>query len=410
MILLAPLLCAAMKLTAIRAGTVVDPETGASAENQTILVEGKTIKAVGRGLAIPEGASVLDLSSAVVLPGLFDAHTHLCANIDPKWDLGDFWIHAVQRPVGYRALLGAYHARQMLEAGFTTVRDLGNAGDYADRDLEKAIRFGIAQGPSMIFAGRILGPFGGQFWDTPADRGALNIPEYFFADSRDEMRRGIRENIYFGARVIKVLADTDKKYAYSEDDLRFIVQEARAAGVPVAAHAQTERGAHNAVAAGVASLEHAWEITDGDLALAKKNGVTLVSTDFPARVLVSFGMEEEWAKKLHAKYADRLRRAYKAGVTLVYGTDISVDVPGESRGALAATYVDSYLEAGVPAKLILQAMTVNAARLLGVAKERGSIRPGMAADIIATSRNPIDDLSILKRVLFVMHDGEVIRH
>ena len=397
------------KSIAIRAGSVVDPETGTAVRDQVILVEDKTIKAVGKGLAIPADATIVDLSRATILPGFFDAHTHLCANIDPKWDLGDFWIHAMQWPTGYRSLLGAHHAREMLEAGFTTVRDVGNAGDYADRDLEKAIRFGLVPGPTLIFAGRIIGPFGGQFWDVPADRSALNNPEYFFADSRDEMRRAIRENIYFGAKVIKVLGDSGKAYAYSEDDLRFIVQEARAAGVPVAAHVQTERGAHNAIAAGVASLEHAWRINDQDLALAKKNGVVLVSTDFPDRILRSFGMDEQAAKKLHADYVERLRRAYRAGVTLVYGTDLSVDLPGESRGALASSYVDSYAEGGVPAKVILQAMTTNAARLLGVDKQRGALRPGLAADIVATAANPLDDITAVKRVVFVMHNGEVVR-
>jgi imidazolonepropionase-like amidohydrolase len=411
------LLCVALafpsfagKLTVIRAGTLIDPESGTAARDQLILIEDKTIQAVGRDLVVPADASVIDLSKAVVLPGLFDAHTHLCANVDPKWDLGDFWIHAIQRPTGFRALLGGHHAREMLEAGFTTVRDLGNAGDYADRDLEKAIRFGIASGPTMIFAGRIIGPFGGQFWDTPSDRNALNNAEYSFADSRDEMRKAVRENIYFGAKVIKVLGDSSKPYSYSEEDLQFIVQEARAAGVPVAVHVTTERAAHNAIAAGASSIEHAWLITDADLALAKKNGVALVSTDFPVNALRDFGMEEDWAKKVHARYVDRTRRAFKSGVTLVFGTDIMVDDPGATRGAIAASYVDSYVEAGVPAKTILQAMTINAARLLGVEKQRGAIRPGLAADIIATSRSPLEDVGVLKHVSFVMHNGEVVRH
>jgi imidazolonepropionase-like amidohydrolase len=396
------------KLTLIRAGTLIDPESGTAVRDQIILIEDKTIRAVGHDLVVPPNASVIDLSKAAVLPGLFDAHTHLCANVDPKWDLGDFWIHAMQWPTGYRALLGAHHAKEMLEAGFTTVRDLGNAGDYADRDLEKAIRFGIAEGPTMIFAGRIIGPFGGQFWDTPSDRNALNHPEYYFADSRDEMRKAVRENIYFGAKVIKVLGDAAKSYSYSEEDLRFIVQEARAAWVPVAVHVTKERSAHNAIAAGVASIEHAWQITDADLALAKKNGVALVSTDVPVRVLRDFGMEEDWATKLHARYVDRTRRAFKSGVTLVFGTDIMVDEPGSTRGSVAASYVDSYVEAGVPAKTILQAMTINAARLMGVEKERGAIRPGMAADIIATSGSPLDDIGVLKHVTFVMRNGEVV--
>ena len=127
--------------------------------------------------------------------------------------------------------------------------NLGNAGEYLDMDLEKAIRFGLAIGPTIIPAGRIIAPFGGQFWDA-------ENPEYYFADSRDEMRKAIRENIYWGAKVIKIVVD-GQKYAYSTDDIRFIVNEAAAAGRKVAAHVQTERGAHSAIEAGVASIEHA---------------------------------------------------------------------------------------------------------------------------------------------------------
>jgi imidazolonepropionase-like amidohydrolase len=142
----------------------------------------------------------------------------------------------------------------------------------------------------------------------------------------------------------------------------------------VAAHVQPERGAHNGVAAGVASIEHAWRIKDEDLALAMTNGVVLVSTGFPERILRSFGMEEQAAKKLFAEYV-----------------------------------VDSYTEGGVPAKVILQAMTTNAARLLKVEKQRGAIRPSLAADIVATAANPPDDIAAIKRVVFVMRNGEVVR-
>ena len=177
---------------------------------------------------------------------------------------------ALQRRAGWRAIQGAQHAREMLESGFTTVRDVGNAGDYLDADLEKAIRFGIVPGPTMVFAGRIIAPFGGQFWNTPTDGRLLDNPEYRFADSRDEMRKAVRENVYWGARVIKIVVD-GQKYTYSADDIRFMVEEAARAGVKVAAHVQTEKGARAAIEAGVASIEHGWVLTDEDLALARKN-------------------------------------------------------------------------------------------------------------------------------------------
>src|ERR1700722_4138662 len=189
------LLCYARAETvAIIAGKLVDPETGTARENQVILIEAGKIREIVTNLAIPSGARRIDLSRETVLPGLFDAHTHLCAAVDPKWDLGDFWIMALQRRPGYRAILGARNARDMLESGFPTVRDVGNSGDYLDMDLEKSIRFGIIPGPTIIPAGRIIAPFGGQFWDTPADGRLLDNPEYLFADSRDELRKGIRQN------------------------------------------------------------------------------------------------------------------------------------------------------------------------------------------------------------------------
>ncbi len=358
------------EVTAIRAGKIIDPESGTVRTNQIILVTDGLITDIGPNLKPPANAKVIDLSHETVLPGLMDAHTHLCAAIDPKWDLGDFWIYALQHRAGFRAILGVKHTKEMLEAGFTTVRDLGNAGDYLNLDLEKAIRFGLVPGPTIIWAGRIIAPFGGQFWDTPADPNHLDNPEYYFADSHDELRKAIRENIYWNAKVIKIVIDS-QKYIYSTDDIRFIVKEAAAAGVKVAAHAQTERGAHNAIEAGVASLEHGWRLTDDDMALAVRNNVVLVSTDFPEEHLLGLGWEPPDAKRIHTARIERLRRAYRAGLLIVFGTDVMHDEEDRTRGMLSLDYIDSFVEAGIPAKYILQSMTTQAARLLGVEKERG---------------------------------------
>jgi imidazolonepropionase-like amidohydrolase len=340
---------------------------------------------------------------------LIDAHTHLLAAIDPKWDLGDTWIMALQRRPGYRAILGARNAKAVLDAGFTTVRDLGNSGAYLDMDLEKAIRFGAVPGPTIIPAGRIIAPFGGRFWDTPADARLLDNPEYYYADSRDEMRKGIRENVYWGAKVIKIVVD-GQRYQYSADDIRFIVEEAGSAGLKVAAHVQTARGAHAAIEAKVASVEHAWEIADADLALAKANGVALVSTDFTVFQLMANGFDRPTALRIHAQRVARLRRAHKAGVSLVFGTDIMNALGQPTRGVQAMDYIDSFVEAGVPAPTILKAMTVNAATLLGIDRERGSLEPGMAADLIAVTGNPLQDIGALRSVSFVMRNGTIYRN
>src|ERR1051325_7723625 len=344
------------QITYVKAGTLINPETGTQANDQTILIEAGKIKAIGHDLEIPANATGIDLSHEVVLPGLIDAHTHLLANVDAKWDLGDFWIMALQRRAGWRAIQGAQHAREMLDSGFTTVRDVGNSGDYLDADLEKAIRFGVVPGPKMIFAGRIIAPFGGQFWDTPTDPRLLDNPEYRFADSRDEMQKAVRENIYWGARVIKIVVD-GQAYAYSADDIRFIVAEAARTGTKVAAHVQTERGARAAIEGGVASIEHGWVLTDEDLALAKKNNVVLVSTDFTVAELIADGMESDAAKRTHEKYVARLKRAWDAGVEVVFGTDVMADTKGRSRGEMAIEYVDSFREAGITPLDILRSMT-----------------------------------------------------
>ena len=391
------------RIYAIKAGKLVDVEKGTTDTNQIILVRGKRIEEVGSSVEIPPDAKIFDLSKFTVLPGLFDAHTHLCMTLKKERDGTSYYITTLLDPTPYRAIEGVANARDMLAAGFTTVRDVGNAGNYADTALREAIERGVVPGPTMINAGRIIAPYGGQFHLQPEKRD-LGTPEYAFADTHDEMLKAIRENIHYGAKVIKIVVD-DQKYIYSVDDIRFIVAEAHRDGVKVAAHCWTEPGAHNAAEAGVDSIEHGQMMTNDDLQLAKKNHVVLVGTDFTQSAADEGGFSE-----LHPVFVDRLKRAYQIGVTMAFGTDVFISVSGETRGTLAAEYVDSWVEAGVPAKDTLRAMTINAARLLGVDRERGSIKAGMAADIIATPENPLDNIQAVRKVSFVMKDGAIFKN
>jgi imidazolonepropionase-like amidohydrolase len=384
--------------TAIKASRLIDPENGSVSTNQIILVEKGVITEVGAGVAIPAGANVIDLSKSVVLPGLFDMHTHLCMDVIEQRDHGNYYFTTLLDPDSYRAIEGVVNARTMLESGFTSVRDVGNEGNYACTSVRRAILQGKVPGPTMVNAGRIIAPYGGQFHLQP-DKQKLAEPEYFFADTRDEMVKGIRENIHYGAGVIKIVVD-DQRYIYSIDDIKFMIDEAARAGLRLAAHCWTREGAHNAAAAGVASIEHGFDMTDEDIELAKKNGVVLVGTDYLAIVD---------SPQAHSQWVDRLRRANRIGITMAYGTDATSQRPGETRGTEAIAGVDVWNEAGVPANVLLKAMTVNAARLLGVDKVRGNIRKGLAADIIAVPDNPLENTSTLKKVSFVMKNGAVIK-
>src|SRR6202158_5462606 len=222
------------RVIAIKAGKLVDPEKGTTAANQIILVRGRKIEAIGTNVQIPAEAQIIDLSRSTVMPGLFDAHTHLCMTVKKDRDAGNYYITTLLDPTPYRAIEGVANARDMLAAGFTTIRDVGNSGNYADTALREAIERGLVPGPTMVNAGRIIAAYGGQFHLQPEKRD-LATPEYAFADTHDEMLKAIRENVHYGATVIKIVVD-DQKYIYSADDIRFMVEETHRAGLKLAAH------------------------------------------------------------------------------------------------------------------------------------------------------------------------------
>ena len=394
--------------TAIRAGKLVDPETGKVESNQIILVEGRDIKAVGSNVTIPSGATVVDLSKFTVMPGMMDAHAHLCMNTQHKRHAGDYYFTTLLDSNAKRAIQGAVNARSMLEYGFTTVRDIGNEGNYACVEVRRSINEGLIDGPTLITAGRIIAPFGGQFFLQP-DKPDLGKPEYFYADTRDEIKKAIRENIHYGATVIKLVID-DQQYIYSVDDIKFAIEETHAAGLKLAAHAWTAAGALNAAKAGVDSIEHAVAITDEALAIAKRNNVAIAPIPFTEIDATLRGTPGSNKRANEGMFIDPVRRAHKAGVTLVWGPDVIFNTPDLPRGKLSIDTVDDWKQTGIPSLVILQALTTNPARVLGVDKVRGWIKPGMRADIIAVRDNPLEKIETVKDVVFVMRNGKVYKN
>lgn len=398
---------AVAQITAIRAGRLIDPETGKIETNQIILVEGRDIKAVGANVAIPAGATVIDLSKFTVMPGMMDAHSHLCMNVQFRRDAGRYYYTTLNDSNAKRAIQGAVNARSMLEYGFTSVRDVGNEGNYACVEVRRAIDAGTIDGPTFITAGRIIAPYGGQFHLQP-DKQNLAEPEYFFVDTRDEMRKAIRQNIHYGATVIKLVID-DQQYIYSVDDIKFAIEEAHASGLKLAAHAWTAAGALNAAKAGVDSIEHGVAITDEAVAIAKANNVPVVPIPF-TETEAKLGGNPGGNKETNQRwFIDPVQRAHKAGVTLVWGPDVTYNTAEYPRGRVSIDTVDEWKMTGIPSLVILQALTTNPARLLGLADTRGWIRPGMRADIIAVRDNPLEKIETVKDVVFVMRFGKVYK-
>ena len=395
------------QVTAIRAGKLVDPSTGAVTANQIVLIEGTDIKDVGPNVKIPAGANVIDLSRQTVLPGMMDAHSHLCMNVQFQRDAGRYFYTTLNDSNAKRALQGAVNARSMLEYGFTAVRDVGNEGNYACVEVRRMINSGEIDGPLFITAGRIIAPYGGQFHLQP-DKQNLAEPEYFFVDTRDEMRKAIRQNIHYGATVIKLVID-DQQYIYSVDDIKFAIEEAHAAGMKLAAHAWTAAGALNAAKAGVDSIEHAVAITDEALAIAKKNNVPIVPIPFTETEATLSGRPGSNKSTNEKLFIDPVRRAYKAGVTMVWGPDVTYNTKDCPRGRVSIDTVDEWKLTGVPALTILQALTTNPAKLLGIDNNRGAIKSGFRADIIAVRDNPLEKIETVKDVVFVMRNGKVYK-
>jgi imidazolonepropionase-like amidohydrolase len=400
---------------AVKAGRVLDVRTGQYAANQIIWIENGRIKEIGAASELagklPKDARIIDLSKDTVLPGLIDCHTHLTMS---PWTLG---------PAGLRmsyprqALLGARNARVTLEAGFTTVRNVGASG-YSDIALRDAINAGDVPGPRMLASGPPLSITGGH-----ADENFL-APQFNafsdgVADGQDAVIHKVRENIKYGADVIKFMAtggvlsegDNPALEQYSPEEMRAIVETAHGLGRKVAAHAHGALGIKNAVLAGVDSIEHGSFVNEEDIQLMKQHGTYLVPTlylmDWFMENYRSLGLSEgvvAKAKLVMPAARENVARAFKEGVKVAFGTDAAVYPHG-----LNAHEFPVMVSLGLTNLQAIQAATVNAADLLGWSDRVGTLEPGKFGDLIAVQGDPMHDTSVLEHVTFVMKGGEVVK-
>src|SRR5947209_14457449 len=397
-------------IIAIRAGGVVDPVKGSVARNQIILVQDGKIKEMGAGVTIPAGATAIDLSREWVSPGLMDAHVHLTLT-EVTGGNAPFESFYLKESSTYRGLRGLKNAQDLMRAGFTTVRDLGNDGNYAIEDVRRSIQAGMFDGPTILSAGKIIAPFGGQSTAIPSEQGPFWRYEYIDADTPEEMRKAVRQNIYYGVDVIKLVAD-NSPFHLSLDEVKAAVDEAHHAGHTVAVHVYGGEAADNVIEGGVDSLEHGFFLTDQQLQKMKAKGIFLLGTDIPRSQLDIVGTSGGIfppPEVLAPKIIDRLRRAYRIGVKMAFGTDTVIEVPNKTRADLMFHYLAVWREAGIPAAEILKCMTSNPAELLRINQERGTLAAGLAADIVAMPTNPLDDIESLRKINFVMKNGKIIR-
>jgi imidazolonepropionase-like amidohydrolase len=398
----------------IRAGRVLDVKTGNILTNQAIVIEGDKIVSVGPAAetTADAAAQIIDLPNATVLPGLIDAHTHL--TFDPK-GLG---YESLGISIPREALTGARNARMTLEAGFTTVRNVG-AGGYSDIALRDAINDGDVPGPRILASGPALGITGGHCDEN------LLAPEYHWsglgvADGVDAVRHKVRENIKYGADLIKICAtggvmskgDDPNASQYTREEMKAIVEEAHRLGRKVAAHAHGAEGVSWASDAGVDSIEHGHLMDDNSIATLKKNGTYIVPTlylmDWNRENLSKRNAPDFVVRKMQAVSAvgqNNLKKAFAAGVKVAFGTDAAVYPHGLNAYEFAV-----YVRLGMTPLQAIQTATLNASDLLGWSAKIGTLEPGKWADIIAIDGDPLKDVTALEHVKFVMKGGEVVKN
>ncbi len=397
------------RAVAVKAARMLDVKTGSLISNAVVVIENGRIVAAGANAMIPAGAEVIDLGAKTLLPGLIDSHTHL------TFDLATINSMAISIP--REALVGARNARMTLDAGFTTVRNVGARG-YADIALRDAIDAGDVPGPRIVASGPSLGITGGH-----CDENLLPFEFHHKADGVADGVPGVmqktREVIKYGANVIKICStggvlsygDDPKAAQYTLEEMKTIVEEAHRAGRKVAAHAHGGDGIKYAVQAGVDSIEHGTYIDEEAVKMMKARGTYLV----PTLYLTDWFMENyeklrvpaplvAKAKVVMPEMRKNIGAAFKMGVPVVFGTDAAVYPHGLNAREFAV-----YVKLGMTPVQAIQTATVHASKLLGLEESIGAIESGKFADLIAVDGDPTKDVTELERVKWVMKGGAIVK-
>lgn len=405
------------KIKAIKAGKVIDVLSGTVLTNQIILIDSNLIIEIGSGIPIPKNAEIIDLSKATLLPGLMDCHTHL------TFQPGDNYYEDIFRktPIDY-AILAPLYAKRTLYAGFTMVRDVGS-DQLIDISLRNAINNGLIEGPRMLVSTFGLGSTGGHADLTgfnPNIDWKYNKDYTGVADGADEIRKRVRNNVKWGADWIKFMAsggvlseeETPGLPQYSFEEMKALCDEAHLWNRKVCAHAHGTEAIKLAVKAGVSSIEHGSLIDAEGIQLMKDKGVYLVADIYNDDYILSEYSKKGYPEKIMNKermigklQRENFQKAAKAGVKIAYGTDAGVYPHGWN--AKQFFYMVKY---GLTPMQAIQSATINAADLLDWKDRTGSITKGKLADIIAVDGNPLDDITILEHVKFVMKDGTVYKN
>jgi len=405
---------AAPRTIVLKAAHLFDSVSGTLTEHGVVVVSGSKIQAVGSDAAIPAGAEVIDLGDATLMPGFIDAHVHLSGQSSPEWYHD--WFDSIMRFPAEQALYGAHYAKVTLEAGVTTVRDVGSS-DYISLGLRNAINAGQIPGPRMLVANYAIGSTGGHADQDPVppQRIAVAGPIQGVCNGPEQCREAVRYQIKYGADVIKFmpsggvlsLSDPVDNAQLTQDEMNAIVGEAHNWGRKVAAHCHGDRAAKMAIAAGVDSIEHGSFLKDDTLLEMKKKHVYLVATlfagawigerldTFPPAIAVK-------ARAAAAQSQQMFQHAVKIGVPLAMGTDAAVEPHGLNAREFALMTKN-----GLTPAQALMAGTANGADLLGLADKIGTLTVGKSADIVAVAGNPLADIHATEHPVFVMKEGAV---